>query len=462
MICLKSLRETLLAPSPSEKRKRTNSDFRLRFDSLPNDIIYEVFSFLSPSELFTRAALLNKRFCWIVKYDSSFWRVLASKHMMSLEVPIINSTKAFFRRNRCTAELIEYWKSLDLYRHHLEMTNASDSQRKVVCAVRFLPNPVNPIKINYDQSGNLQLPQIDEENYKFSRVYSPLGTEEMIYRENVAFPVLNSVMSLLTPTDHIPANAQKSLCPQTLTFLSYGAADPTLFNGTLPRVCKDLFSFLKKYKRGSSSCHCSPSLNPTKNFTLKLSMFDIADENIYDLAAEKKEPLQISEDILGHRINIEGLKELAIETETQMVEEIAKSFENRTEGHTYSFVIIKMMVQDKQTNLVFVEWKASQTTSEAPSGAFRRPTTRTNACVFDYVVSAINRNRHSREHVPYRSSKTTRLLQDSFAGEAKTTFMFNCSAEEKDVKETLAILSCAQQAFELRNSVACRNLSKFY
>ena len=61
MICLKSLRETLLAPSPSEKRKRTNSDFRLRFDSLPNDIIYEVFSFLSPSELFTRAALLNKR-----------------------------------------------------------------------------------------------------------------------------------------------------------------------------------------------------------------------------------------------------------------------------------------------------------------------------------------------------------------------------------------------------------------
>jgi hypothetical protein len=88
----------------------------------------------------------------------------------------------------------------------------------------------------------------------------------MIYRENVAFPVLNSVMSLLTPTDHIPANAQKSLCPQTLTFLTYGASGN---DGILPRVCKDLFSFLKKYKRGSSSCHCSPSLNPTKSITIK-------------------------------------------------------------------------------------------------------------------------------------------------------------------------------------------------
>jgi hypothetical protein len=118
--------------------------------------------------------------------------------------------------------------------------------------------------------------------------------------------------------------------------------------------------------------------------------------------------------------------------------------------------------QDKQTNLVFVEWKASQGTSEAPSGAFRRPSTGTDACVFDYVVSAINRNRQSREHVPYRSSKTTRLLQDSFAGEAKTTFLFNCSAEEKDVKDTLSTLNCAQQAFELRNSSVSRNLSKFY
>lgn len=80
-------------------------------------------------------------------------------------------------------------------------------------------------------------------------------------------------------------------------------------------------------------------------------MFDIADENIYDLAAEKKEPLQISEDILGHRINIEGLKELAIETETQMVEEIAKSFENRTEGHTYSFVIIKVNFRFYNANI---------------------------------------------------------------------------------------------------------------
>jgi hypothetical protein len=175
MICLKSLRETLLAPSPSEKRKRTTSDFggRIRFETLPNDIIYEIFSYLNPSELFMRAALLNKRFqqylrenvhfirfCWIVKYDSSFWRVSAAKHMLSLELPVMNATKAFFRRNRCTSELIEYWKSLDLYRHHLMMTNTCDSHRKVVCVVRFLPNPVNPIKIMYDQSGNLQLPQV--------------------------------------------------------------------------------------------------------------------------------------------------------------------------------------------------------------------------------------------------------------------------------------------------------------
>jgi kinesin family protein 5 len=50
------------------------------------------------------------------------------------------------------------------------------------------------------------------------------------------------------------------------------------------------------------------------------------------------------------------------------------------------------------------------------------------------VISALTTN---KDHVPYRESKLTRLLQDSLSGNFKTTIIVNCSMHGSHLEETV-------------------------
>ena len=47
------------------------------------------------------------------------------------------------------------------------------------------------------------------------------------------------------------------------------------------------------------------------------------------------------------------------------------------------------------------------------------------------------------EHIPYRDSKLTRLLQESLGGNYKTTLIVNCSTFSKNLEETHSTLKFA-------------------
>jgi len=47
------------------------------------------------------------------------------------------------------------------------------------------------------------------------------------------------------------------------------------------------------------------------------------------------------------------------------------------------------------------------------------------------------------EHVPYRDSKLTRLLQESLGGNYKTTLIVACSPSPRNLEETLGTLKFA-------------------
>jgi kinesin family protein 5 len=56
------------------------------------------------------------------------------------------------------------------------------------------------------------------------------------------------------------------------------------------------------------------------------------------------------------------------------------------------------------------------------------------------VISALVRG---SEHIPYRDSKLTRLLQESLGGNFKTTLIVNCSTFSKNLEETISTLKFA-------------------
>ena len=55
------------------------------------------------------------------------------------------------------------------------------------------------------------------------------------------------------------------------------------------------------------------------------------------------------------------------------------------------------------------------------------------------------------QHIPYRDSKLTRLLQDSLGGNTKTVMIAACSPADYNYDETLSTLRYASRAKAIKN-----------
>ncbi len=65
------------------------------------------------------------------------------------------------------------------------------------------------------------------------------------------------------------------------------------------------------------------------------------------------------------------------------------------------------------------------------------------------VISALVDSKS--QHIPYRDSKLTRLLQDSLGGNTKTIMIANCSPASFNYDETLGTLRYASRAKQIKN-----------
>lgn len=65
------------------------------------------------------------------------------------------------------------------------------------------------------------------------------------------------------------------------------------------------------------------------------------------------------------------------------------------------------------------------------------------------VISSLVEGRS--QHIPYRDSKLTRMLQDSLGGNTKTVMLANCSPADYNFEETLSTLRYASRAKMIKN-----------
>lgn len=71
------------------------------------------------------------------------------------------------------------------------------------------------------------------------------------------------------------------------------------------------------------------------------------------------------------------------------------------------------------------------------------------------VISALGDKMKKGNHVPYRDSKLTRLLQDSLGGNSKTLMISCISPTDRDFMETLNTLKYSNRARNIKNKVSC-------
>ena len=65
------------------------------------------------------------------------------------------------------------------------------------------------------------------------------------------------------------------------------------------------------------------------------------------------------------------------------------------------------------------------------------------------MIHALTSN---NEHIPYRESKLTRLLQESLGGNYKTYLVATCSPHSSNLEETLSTLKFASRVKTIKNS----------
>lgn len=66
------------------------------------------------------------------------------------------------------------------------------------------------------------------------------------------------------------------------------------------------------------------------------------------------------------------------------------------------------------------------------------------------VISALTDEKKA-QHVPYRDSKLTRILQDSLGGNSRTSMIACCSPAESSMEETFNTLAYASRARNIKN-----------
>jgi kinesin family protein 5 len=201
-------------------------------------------------------------------------------------------------------------------------------------------------------------------------------------------------------------------------------------------------------------------------FTLSLSMLEIYKEELYDLLSENSLPLHIKESRNGG-VFVENLSYQYVSDTDQILGLIdlgnkakavasTKMNAESSRSHTIVSLDIVMKQQDGSVNkgrLNLVDLAGSEKIKKTGAqGETLEEAKKINLSLtaLSHCIYALTK---SESHIPYRSSKLTRYLQNSLGGNSKTTLIVACSSDGNSVAETISSLEFATRAKKIKNKI---------
>lgn len=201
-------------------------------------------------------------------------------------------------------------------------------------------------------------------------------------------------------------------------------------------------------------------------YTLKCSMLEIYKETLRDLLQSHQINLRIKQ-CPRKGIYVQGLTEVCITNEKDMLEvlelgdqmrAVASTRLNQTSSRSHLLFILEVNQKlpndsEKKGKLNLVDLAGSEKVNNSGVTGNKLE----EAKKINLSLSALGNVIHAlisySDHIPYRDSKLTRLLQESLGGNYKTTLIVACSPSPKTFEETLNTLKFAVRAKKIRNKV---------
>ncbi|EGR34671.1 kinesin family member 17, putative [Ichthyophthirius multifiliis] len=305
----------------------------------------------------------------------------------------------------------------------------------------------NSITINSKEGG------VDgAKTFTYDCVFSTNSIQQNVY-ESTAFPLVESVVEGYNGT--IFAYGQTG-CGKTHSMV--GIPTDEVEKGIIPRTFSHLINIVE-------------SANDRK-FLIRCSYIEIYNEEIHDLLAKDcKAKLELKESpdkgvfIKDVTMNVvksiaEMDKWMSIGTDNRSVGATAMN-KDSSRSHSLFTLYIECQIKSEiegqddsitagKLNLVDLAGSERQSKTQATGDRLKEATKiNLSLSALGNVISALVDGK--TQHIPYRDSKLTRLLQDSLGGNTKTIMIAAISPADYNYDETLSTLRYASRAKNIKN-----------
>ncbi|XP_023266417.1 uncharacterized protein LOC111658217 [Seriola lalandi dorsalis] len=284
-----------------------------------------------------------------------------------------------------------------------------------------------------------------QHRFYFDKVFGEESSNEEVYQQT-AFPLVQHML-----------NGGKATCfaygqtgaGKTHTMLGSSPGRPGLY----ALAVRDIFAHL-------STTHINLPL------LVYVSFFEIYCGQLYDLLDHRKR-LFARED--GQKVvHIAGLHDVRVDSVSSLLEVISQGTEERTQGmsgvnplssRSHALLQIQLRCPNQQIagRMWFVDLAGSERASDTkePDRQSRMEGAEINQSLLA-LKECIRSLDQEQSHTPFRQSKLTQVLKDSFVGDSMTCMIANISPGHLATEHTLNTLRYADRVKELRGQGGLR------
>ncbi|NWU87780.1 KIF24 protein, partial [Onychorhynchus coronatus] len=279
--------------------------------------------------------------------------------------------------------------------------------------------------------------------FYFDEVFGESCTNQDVYMKT-AYPLIQHIFN--------GGNATCFAYGQTGAGKTYTMIGTPRNPGLYALAARDIFGQLE----------ASPS---GKDLFVFISFYEIYCGQLYDLLNGRKR-LHAREDS-KHVVQIVGLQEVQVESVDELLEVILKGGKERSTGATgvnsdssRSHAIIQIQIKDAANRtfgrISFIDLAGSERAADARDSD--RQTKMEGAEINQSLLAlkeCIRALDQEHAHTPFRQSKLTQVLKDSFIGNSKTCMIANVSPSHLATEHTLNTLRYADRVKELKRGIKC-------
>lgn len=223
--------------------------------------------------------------------------------------------------------------------------------------------------------------------------------------------------------------------------------------GVIPRIVEQIFA----------SILSSPG---TIEYTVRVSYMEIYMEKIRDLLAPQNDNLPVHEE-KNRGVYVKGLLEIYVSSVQEVYEvmrrgdasrKVASTNMNQESSRSHSIFVVTITQKNVETGsaksgqLFLVDLAGSEKVGKTgASGQTLEEAKKINKSLSALGMVINNLTDGKSQHIPYRDSKLTRILQESLGGNSRTTLIINCSPSSYNDAETLSTLRFGMRAKAIKN-----------